>query len=342
MLYRFGIPQLFCPGGKQNSLSHQLRCCSIIFSHRLMAQANMELSALQTCALQPRIEFEDDSDFGGHNNLAEGCSTANISKSSYAPSTYGPRTPSSGRSTPIRSASLDYASSFATTIDTPLDLTPPSSTTSTYFSTSMKVSSQTTDFLYPDLSFTPPRGQLDFSGHTFGNCGTQIASPQPTNSVFFINNYASQSFSVPTAIFGHVDQLSDSLWVRTDSPINFEERSLPRLMRPGVSTVKLGNSTDDIISPMSSSNVSRRRARIGEARLRSTALQQAQQTSSTLSTAQIQFKPESNAKKPHALVTESGCVTIENIQTGKFKCPYEGCKTRPYRRNEHLKRHIQW
>ena len=328
--------------GQPNSLSHQLCYCPAIFSHRMMSQASMELSALQMCGLQLRMEFEDDSDFGGYNNLAGECSIARISGSPYAPSTYDPQTPSSGCSTPIRLASLDYTSSLATPIDTSLDRTPPSSKTPTYLLTTMEASSQTTDFVYLDLSFIPPRGQLDFSGHTFGNCGTQIESSQPANSILFVSNYASQSFSVPTTLSGYVDQLSDSLWVQTDIPINFDERSPPRPIGPGPSTVKIENGTDDIISPMSFSMASRRRIRVDEAQLRSTALQQAQQTSPTLSTAQVRFKTESDAKEPRALVMESGCVTIENIQTGKFKCPYEGCKTRPYRRNEHLKRHIQW
>lgn len=82
----------------------------------------------------------------------------------------------------------------------------------------------------------------------------------------------------------------------------------------------------------------RKRALMGEARHRTTALQHAQQCLSPNPRPRVKRE-----RKTRAVVTENGgSVAVNSVKPAStFKCPMAGCKVQPYRRKEHMKRHVE-
>lgn len=306
-------------------------------------RAKMDHADMSMCNIH--VDFSDDADFS-FNSLSSGCSSASISGSSYASSSLGPHTPTSGRSTPPLSASLDFGSSFASSVDTvPFDLTPPSSATSTYFPVALK-SNNVSDFSYTGFPITPSRAHFGFPGHPLNSCGGQLTPSQTMDYGFFMSDLGPHPLLSTPYGLNHGGQPSDtcSLWVHAEGPISFEEHSPSRFIR-GAQSIKLELDEDMMVpqsvkleseEDMMFSVAARRRARMEEVRLKTTALRDAQQGVQPNARARIKA-----GKQLRTLVAGSSSVAMENIQPGKFKCPHEGCKTGPYRRNEHLKRHIQ-
>jgi hypothetical protein len=245
---------------------------------------------------------------------------------------------------------MDYGSSFASSVDTvPFDLTPPSSATSSYFPMALK-SNNVSDFGYTGFPISPSRNHFGFSGHSLHGCGGQLAPSQTMDYGFFMNDLGPHPLLPTPSAMAQVGQSSGtcSLWLHADSPISFEEHSPSRFMGAAQS-VKLELEEDmmagqsiklepeeDVMTPMMYSVTARKRVRMEEVRLKTTALREAQRSSQSNGRARTK-----TGKQLRTLVAGSGSMAMENIQPGKFKCPYEGCKTGPYRRNEHLKRHIQ-
>jgi hypothetical protein len=132
-------------------------------------------------------------------------------------------------------------------------------------------------------------------------------------------------------------QLSDtaSHWSYPDSPISFDQES-PTRLNGTVQSIK--EHEDGVEGSFTPSRTERRRALIEEARHRTTVLhQQVQQCSP--SPARTRIKRE---KKPPPMIRGDSRLPLGKVErTGAFKCPMEGCQQRPYRRSEHMKRHIQ-
>jgi hypothetical protein len=281
------------------------------------------------------LDFDDSVNFD-FNDLPERCSSASISGCSSASSSFGPHTPTSDRSTPFLSASLDFGSSFASSVDTvPFDLTPPSSAASNCFPMTPR-GGNVTDFGYSGFPATPSR-QVSFSGHPFSSCGTQLAHQQAMDSGFYPNHLGASPFMSTPSSVTQFDQSSDLAWMHTDSPISFEDHSSSspsRLVDPFRSAKSEAEA--GMMSPSMRSSAARKRAAIGEARHKTTALHQAQQRSQP--NVRRQIKKE---RRLRSLETGGGSMAMGSVEPpNRHYCPEEGCNKGPYQRKEHLKRHI--
>lgn len=326
----------------------------------------MELTGMAMCNMH--LDFNEEVDFD-FSNLPAGCPSGSISGSSYASSSFGPHTPTSGRSTPPFSTSFDFGSSFASSVDSvPFDITPPSSATSTYFPMTPEAAPGS-DYAYPVFPVTPSRGQLAFSGHPLSSCGGQPTPLQSMHCNFLINQLGSHPpLSTTPSVMTQFDHLSDvaSHWAYPDSPINFNQQSAATLV-DSIQSIKhefaqsiKQEFEDDSMSPFTPSTTARKRALMGEARHRTTALQQAQWCPPRPNMRTTQVKRERKPRTARGKVDNSDgdgddndnsddddddddCnFAVDSIEPkSTFKCPVAGCKAKPYRRNEHMKRHMK-
>jgi len=296
----------------------------------------MDLHEMSVCNL--RLELGDDAGFD-FNSLPAGCPSGSISGSSYAWSSFDPHTPTSGRSTPPFTTSFDFGSSFTTlSLDpSPVDLTPPPSAAasssaahSTYFPMTPKTAGSIPDFAYPGFPITPARAQFDFYGNPLTTCGPQLRTPQAAMDCSFLLNQLSPH---PVMAATQFDRISEptSQWAYPDSPISFDHQS------PSGPPSSQEDRATSLMPPTSE----RKRVLMGAARHRTSALQHAQQHCSSFSS-RPRVKRERKARA--AVVTDDddgGSFAVDSVEPAStFKCPMEGCKVKPYRRNEHMKRHI--
>ncbi|GAB1313615.1 hypothetical protein MFIFM68171_03825 [Madurella fahalii] len=281
------------------------------------------------------LNFDEDVGYGFNDaSVPEPCSAVSFGGSSYASSSFGPHTPLSSPSTPSRSGSLDYGSSFASSIDgLSFEPSPPSSATSTYFPTSLKTS-DVSDFAHPSFPMTPPRGQLRFSGHPISGCGAPLA-PSPMDFCLYMNGLGSQSLlSTPSGLV-KLDEPSDawSIFLEPDSPISrSKKRSAPRLLEP-FEPIKVED--EDVMTPPSTPWAPpRKRSRMEDVRQRTADLRKAQQRPQSDPRAR-----ERRSKQRLAPAMESdGMITL--AKAGAHKCDWEGCDAKPFQRREHMKRHV--
>ncbi|KAK3906470.1 hypothetical protein C8A05DRAFT_40742 [Staphylotrichum tortipilum] len=274
----------------------------------------MDLHEMPVCNLP--LGLGDDAGFD-FKSLPSGCPTGSVSGSSYASSSFDPHTPTSGRSPPPFTTSFDFGSSFTLTLDPgPVDLTPPPSSAgssaaahSTYFPMTPKTAGSIPDFVYPGFPITPSRAQFDFFRNQLNTSGPQLTTPQPTMDCSFLLN-----------------QLSPHQIMSTTPPITTQFDH--------ISEARPASQENKVMTPPTSE---RKRALMGEARHRTTALQHAQQCSSP-----NQRPPVKRERKARAVVTEDGgSFAVDSVEPAStFKCPMAGCKVKPYRRNEHMKRHV--
>ncbi len=288
-------------------------------------------------------DFVDDAGFD-FNALPAGCPSGSTSGSSYASSSFGPHTPTSGQSTPPFSTSFDFgSSSFASSVDSDqFGLTPPSSATSTYFPMTPVAESVVSDFVNPVFPVTPSRGQFEFPSHPLSSCGPQLTPPQNMDCNFLINQLGPLPvLSTPSAI-AQINRFSDvaSHWAYPDSPISFELHHSTAALAGSFQPIKQEPDEDRMASSiLSSHTTARRRALLSEARRRTTVLQQEVQKGSPNIKRTTRIKRE---KKARAVVPEEDhSYGVDSIEAASaFKCLAEGCP-RVYRRNEHMKRHMK-
>ncbi|KAK3990532.1 hypothetical protein QBC44DRAFT_239095 [Cladorrhinum sp. PSN332] len=258
--------------------------------------------------------------------------------SSYA-SSFGPHTPLSGISTPSRNnsfdfnasrnGSLDSTSSFATTIDTnPFDLSPPASTTSSYFPANFKADDGS-DICQSGFPLTPSRSQL----HSINTWESQM-SPSSTMDYYFQEGLSQHTLMstppgpVPT---GQAWEYGwGPKWVQGDSPINFEKHTPTRLAH-SIHGLKIEESEQHEFE-------AKKRMLVEEAKLRATALHQMQQEqehhrSTAMRSVRTRTVRQQRSRRPPQ---DSGIGTI--VQS-VYHCNLPGCTDGPYRRHEHLIRH---
>jgi hypothetical protein len=314
----------------------------LYISHDDVVESKMDLHGLPT--LKISLEFGDD-EFsfnrfpGDHPGSICGTTYAS-SSSSPSSSSFGPQTPTSGRSTTPFSTSFDFASSFTSSADTAsFDFSPPSSAPSAYFPMTPEAGNVSGP-VYPIFPFTPSRGPLDFSGHPLGGCGSQLAPSQTMDMdcSFFVSHLGANPLPSTPSGLAQFGQLSDTAphWPYPDSPISFDQQS-PMRLNGTAQSIKQEHE-DDMEAQFTPSNAVMRRALIEEARHRTTMLHQQVQRCSP-SPVRARIKRE---KKPLPMIRGDSRLPLGKVErTGAFKCPMEGCQQRPYRRSEHLKRHVQ-
>ena len=287
-------------------------------------------------------DFVEDAGFD-FNTLPARCPSGSISGSSYAPSTFAPHTPTSGRSTPPFSTSFDFGSSFASSVDSdPFGLTPPSSATSIYFPMTPNAGNMVSDFVNPLFPVTPSRGQFEFSSHPLSSCAPQLTPSQNMDYHFLINQLGSVPVLSTPSTMAQFNRCSDaaSHWTYPDSPISFDLHSSQRELAGSFQSIKQEPENDRITSAASSQTTARRRALMGEARRRTTVLQQEIQKGSPPPKRTTRIKRE---KKAGAVMPEDDhSYAVDSIEPASaYKCLAEGC-SKVYRRNEHMKRHMKW
>ena len=288
-------------------------------------------------------DFADDAGFD-LNTLPARCPSGSISGSSYASSSFGPHTPTSGRSTPPFSTSFDFGSSFGSSVDSgPFGLTPPSSATSTYFPMTPNTGHVVSDFGNPVFPVTPSRGQFEFPSHPLSSCGPHLTPSQSMDCNFLINQLGPLPvLSTPSAV-AQFNRFSDvaSHWAYPDSPISFDQQQASTAALAGsFQAIKQEPESDTMTSSvLSLHTTARRRALMGEARRRTTVLQQEVQKGSPPTRRTTRIKRE---KKACAAAPENDhSYAVDSIEPASaFKCLAEGCP-KVYRRNEHMKRHMK-
>ncbi|KAK4122562.1 hypothetical protein N657DRAFT_467440 [Parathielavia appendiculata] len=292
------------------------------------------------------LELSDDVGGFDFNTLPTAGYTAGIdgsfyapSDSAYAPSSYGPLTPSSDQSTPSFSGSFNFGSSFASSVDpVPFDLglTPPPSTTYTRLPMT-PMSDSFSDSAYHVFPATPTR-QLGFTGQALSTPGSQLAPSQTMD--YLVSQLGSQSLiSAPSAVT-RLDRSPNAVsqWTYPNSPISLDRES-PKSVNSNDSRSKRAPSSEDDAMEDVSATTSRRRALLAGARQRTTALrQQVEQWSPASPTSMhVRIKRE---RKTRVAVPKDGESPLTSVsRRGTFKCIF-GCK-KVYLRKEHMVRHVK-
>ncbi|KAL2135790.1 hypothetical protein VTI74DRAFT_6856 [Chaetomium olivicolor] len=278
----------------------------------------MVFSVVPMCNL--RLGFEAGKAGFDFRDLSPGSSASSLNGASCT-SSYDSPTPTSGRSTPAFSTGLDFSSSFASSVDAVVfDLSPPSSATSTYFPMSPK-NGNAFDFVYTELSLTPTPAQLSFSSHQF--CPPPMASSHEMDCSFFMNPLSQTLMSTPSSVTPFERLPAPvSHWTHSDSPVSFQQHSPSRVISP---TRSIKQECEENMMAWEQSSAARRRARLESSRLQKVQKRHQQQP------------PHIKSEKQHL----PPLVADDVVEPGKYRCREEGCTSGPYRRNEHLKRHMK-
>ncbi|KAK3344347.1 hypothetical protein B0T25DRAFT_573295 [Lasiosphaeria hispida] len=257
------------------------------------------------------LEFDDGQGFG-FDSQALGFPPSSAHSFSSASSS-GPYTPTSGRSTPRNADSVDFSSSFASSVDPfSFDLTPPSSASiSTFFPVEWKTG-DACDFFQTGLPITPSRSHMELSGLPYNNYDNQYTPAQPFDLYPFANGLGPSPLPPTPVQVVQVKQEWDQ-WSNWDhvqeSPISFEE--LGGFEKHGMT---------DLVGAVG------RRLFTDTVKEKTTALQRVQNDSSLR--ARKRARPEKLMNVPFKKEGKN-----ENF------CHYPGCD-RKYKKKEHLKRHV--
>ncbi|KAK4175720.1 hypothetical protein QBC36DRAFT_301754 [Triangularia setosa] len=256
---------------------------------------------------------------------------------SLSSSSYGPHTPTSGRSTPPR-GSFDYASPFSSSIDGhSIELTPPSSATNLYFPFAFK-GDGVSDFGQPAFPVPPSRSQLSFSNFSHNGYGVQLSPSQ------HVEYFCGDNLFQQPVVVSPQQQLPSSngwdqdwRWPQGDShnPISFGEHTLKR---PGVMVrhppLKFEDEGEDIDmrNKCLKENFSLDPSAMG---LLPSPLHRVKDDSSP------------SPKQRHTRIKDVKRAARESVDgmdkepKAIHRCIVPGCSYGPYRRNEHLKRHLK-
>ncbi|AEO61355.1 hypothetical protein MYCTH_57823 [Thermothelomyces thermophilus ATCC 42464] len=262
-----------------------------------------------------------------------------VDDSSHTFSSFSPHTPSSGRSTPPCSSSLDFNySSFASSIDTvPFDLSPISCVTSIYLPMTPKAG-PISDFTRPSIPITPIWPKYDSQNHPLSERTAQVYFSQTMDCGLAITQLSTHPHLGGSSVLVQYERLSGtttSNWMVPDSPVNFEPHSPTQFAVSGPSMEQQDGA--EPTAPRTPSMKARRRALTDEVRHKTTVLQQQMQQCPSPKT-RTRAKKETRCR---TVMMADGSFALDSVELAStFKCPIEGCG-KMYRRSEHMKRHIQ-
>ncbi|KAK1832768.1 hypothetical protein QBC39DRAFT_67520 [Podospora conica] len=243
--------------------------------------------------------------------------------SSSDSSSFGPFTPTSGRSTPPNyDSSLQFATSFGSTGDSfAYDLTPPSSAVSSYFQAGVKYEDPCT--LYqPTLPVTPSRSQQEFGNHLLSNFGQQTP-PQATSYYPFGLELAPSPLPATPVHGSQFSQSWDpwsSTWAQADSPITFGKKE-----------------EDSPHSSFATPTHHGRRLFDDPAKEKTTALRKAQLRGSLTSTG-AGIRKRTKPAMPSRTKALAHGLDVPIVKGNEFKCDWVGCD-KAYQKKEHMVRH---
>lgn len=244
-------------------------------------------------------------------------------------SSFGPFTPTSGRSTPPGSDGLEINTSFTSSVDPySFDLTPPSSAMSTYFHIGLKTAPEDAcGFYQPPLLATPSRARLlessdvafrpDFNPHT---------PSQLMDFCAFTDGLGPSPLPLtPMRPVQGVERWDTwSMWVEPDTPL-FDDRQHTPLQQSAIKRER-----EPSLS-CAQSGFNRRRL-FDTAKGRATALQQIHQDSPL----RVRRKP---TRKEEDIFIVRG-VEVTTISKERNYCNWPGCD-KGFKKKEHLVRHVQ-
>ncbi|KAM7186355.1 hypothetical protein V8F20_011422 [Naviculisporaceae sp. PSN 640] len=228
-------------------------------------------------------------------------------------SDYSPFTPTSGRSTPPRSNSMDFGASFDSYNSmSSYDFTPPSSAVSTSFSINSSFTSDGSGFLLPELPVTPTRNRAnpEFSCMNLSPCGgqTQTTPSQDISAYSFNEDPFNSAFTLTPGYGNNWD--ASPMWVHPDSPMSFP------------------------VNPVMSAPTQAPMRSLDGVRKTSAALQR--KTSKTL-----KKSPVCRSRTRKSLVKQhQGPGEYDIIPKPKWPCEARSC-SKIYQRKEHMMRHMR-
>ncbi|KAK4205737.1 hypothetical protein QBC40DRAFT_336037 [Triangularia verruculosa] len=252
---------------------------------------------------------------------------------SLSTSSYGPHTPTSGRSTPPR-GSFNYASSFTSSMDGhSIELTPPSSATNSYFPFAFK-GDGVSDFGQPGFPLTPSRSQLSYPSFSHNEYGVQL-SPSQQGGYFCGDNL----FQQPVVVSPQQQLPPNNGWCEnwrwpqdSHSPINFGEHTPKRpsvmVRHPPLKFEDEGQDMD-MRKKYLKENLSIEPSAMG---LLPSPLHRVKDDSPPPRQRQPRVKDSKRAPKEPV----DGVVP-----KAVHRCIVPNCTYGPYRRHEHLKRHLR-
>jgi len=239
---------------------------------------------------------------------------------------FGPYTPTSGRSTPPGCDGMNIDTSFTSSVDPfSFDLTPPSSAMSAYFQIDMKPE-DSCGFFQPRLLATPSRSQLGLSSLPYGSEANPHTPSQSLDFCTFATALDPSPLPLTPMRSAQVGESWETwaMWAQPESPISFEKQQSP-FQHP--TAVKHERKTPLSFVP---DDFSRRRL-FDTAKERTTALQHIQQESP------MRERVRPTKKEPKIVMMDG--LPVEKISDDKFFCNWVGC-TKRFQKKEHLVRHI--
>ncbi|KAK4233474.1 hypothetical protein C8A03DRAFT_19460 [Achaetomium macrosporum] len=295
----------------------------------------MQLTGSPICNIA--ADFGDVVNFD-FNSLQAESPKASINPSLYPASSFDPHIRTSGPSGglgPPFSTSSDFGSSFASLVGVvPFDLTPASS--ATFTSPVAPKTDNASSLMSPVFPITPLGGRQDLFGQSRGSCGTQL-TPSHTMDCTLLASYLSPDSHLltPSVITTHFDHMSDIVAHRMylDSSISSDQQFSTTHVG---TTESIKQDEDSMTMPLIPSDTKRERVLVGGAQHGTPGLQQVQRCSP--SDGRTGIKRE---KRRRAARGDDSSFALDNASSAKpYKCHVEGCG-KSYRRNEHVKRHIQ-
>ncbi|KAL2142884.1 hypothetical protein VTI28DRAFT_652 [Corynascus sepedonium] len=298
------------------------------------------------------------------NSLYVGSPEADINSSPYPFSSVNHHIPTSGRSTPtpyspstdpeysfapsnvtahlpasnLLSSPFPDSSDFGSPFDSPVgvvrfDLTPASSATSP--SPMAPKTHNTSNLIYPVFPITPSRGRLDLFGQSQGFYGAQRTPSQTMDCALFASYLKPDSRLLSPPVTTQFDHMSNVVTHGVFSECTIDPNQ--QLSTAPVETNQsIGQNEGNLTIPLFPSHTEKERFLVGGSRQGTPKLQQVQRCSQINWRARIKRE-----RKRRSVRAYDSNVALDSVRPTKpFRCYVEGC-SKSYRRNEHVKRHIQ-
>ncbi|KAK4451802.1 hypothetical protein QBC34DRAFT_43550 [Podospora aff. communis PSN243] len=288
----------------------------------------MELAHLRVGTLN--TDFSDSEGFGLDSHvMGYPPSSANSFSSD---SSFGPYTPTSGRSTPPGSDGMHFDMSFTSSVDPfSFDLTPPSSAMSAYFQIDLKTEDPC-GFYQPRLPAIPTRNQLEMAQLPFrtnSNCQT----PSQPLGFYPLSNGIESSILPLTplrTVQGAESCTTWSMWQESSESPKFDKWSYTTLQQPSTAKRKRVGTPVEFRPDSLDYGLGSRRRHFDTAKERAAALHHAQQESP------LRERTRPVKKEPNMVMIDG--MQVEKISSDRQVCDWPDC-AKKFRKKEHLVRH---
>ncbi|KAK0626948.1 hypothetical protein B0T14DRAFT_562814 [Immersiella caudata] len=248
-------------------------------------------------------------------------------------SSFGPYTPTSGRSTPPGPDGMNLDMCFTSSVDSfSFDLKPPSSVMSAYF----QIDGKTEDpcgFYQPRHLATPTRNQLEMASLSFRNDVDCRTPSQPLDFGPLSNGMASSSLPLTPlrGVQGTERWEAWSMWPESSDSPTFDRWPYTTLQQPSPAKPKREDTPGELIpNSIPPFNLSGRRRLFDTAQERAAALQNAQQD--------FPLRERTRTARRGANTVIVNGMPVKTISCEKQMCTWPSCKKK-FQKREHLVRH---